>query len=191
MEMVELRTKWEAFMLKHEKYFDIDISDEIKKIHEKQRKSDYKKIGKKIFSQKSYETHKQLIEDPSDWHKYHDNRDVSFESYAKQDVLPINIIIHELEKKGNYTIKIIDMGCGRNKIFQHFKKNKKINITGYDHVSCNGSKVVDISELPDEDESINISIMCQALMGSNHMEYIDEATRVLTYGGELCLMAKI
>jgi hypothetical protein len=49
------------------------------------------------------------------------------------------------------------------------------------------SKVVDISDLPDEDGSINICIMSQALMGSNHMKYIDEAVRVLGFGCELWL----
>ena len=48
--------------------------------------------------------------------------------------------------------KILDLGCGRNLINQHFKDNKKFTITGYDHISCNGSKVSNISNLEDEED---------------------------------------
>jgi 3-deoxy-D-manno-octulosonic-acid transferase len=63
-----------------------------------------------------------------------------------------------LETKINYKLSILDLGCGRNLIKEHFKDNKKFNIIGYDYVSFNGSIKCDISNLPHEDETKNMCI---------------------------------
>jgi hypothetical protein len=54
-------------------------------------------------------------------------------------VVPINKIIKYLESKSKHKLKILDLGCGRNLIYQHFKDNKKMSIIGYDYVSFNNS----------------------------------------------------
>ena len=153
----------------------------------KRATSAYQKIGKKMSQQKSINT-KQMFElDESLWHQYHDNRDISFKGFDVQDEIPINKIINYLETRKNHRLKILDLGCGRNLIHQHFKDNKKLSVTGYDYVSNNGSEVCDISDMPDEYDSVNICVMSQALMGHNWKEYIDEAVRVLMYNGELII----
>ena len=58
-----------------------------------------------------------------------------------------------------------------------------MNIIGYDYVSFNDSIQCDISDIPDEDESIKICIYSQSLMGHNWKEYIQEGIRVLEYNG--------
>ncbi len=96
-----------------------------------------------------------------------------------------------METKKNHTLKILDLGCGRNLIYEHFFENNKFDITGYDYVSCNDSKVADISDLPDKDESIKICIYSQSLMGSNWKEYLDEGRRVLEYNGEMIISESV
>ena len=76
----------------------------------------------------------------------------------KYYVVPINKIIKYLESKSKHKLKILDLGCGRNLIYQHFKDNKKMTIIGYDYVSFNDSIECNISNLPDEDDSIKICI---------------------------------
>ena len=54
-----------------------------------------------------------------------------------------------------------------------------IYITGYDHVSYNNSIACDIRKLPEDDESVNVCVFSQSLMGSNWRDYLIEAKRVL------------
>ncbi len=54
-------------------------------------------------------------------------------------------------------------------------------------MSYNGAIKCDISNLPDEDESIKICIYSQSLMGFNWKEYLNEGNRVLEYNGEMII----
>jgi len=65
-----------------------------------------------------------------------------------------NIYFFFIKSKIKYKLKILDLGCGRNLIKEHFK-NSKFDIIGYDYVSYNDSIACDISHLPNEDEIIN------------------------------------
>ncbi len=109
----------------------------------------------------------------------------------KYYVVPINKIIKYLESKSKHKLKILDLGCGRNLIYQHFKDNKKMTIIGYDYVSFNDSIECDISNLPDDNETIKICIYSQSLMGFNWKEYINEGVRVLEYNGEIIISESI
>ncbi len=153
--------------------------------------SEYQELSKKMSMQNSTNTNILFKEKPDLWHKYHDNRDFSFLGYDKQDEIPVNKIINYLQTKSNNKLKILDLGCGRNLIKTHFKDNKKLDITGYDHVSFNDSIACDISKLPDEDESVDICVYSQSLMGSNWKDYINEGFRVLRYNGEMIISESI
>ena len=144
--------------------------------------------------QTSHNTAKMFNDDSQLWHKYHDKRDHSFKGYIEQDELPINKIINYLETKKKYKLTILDLGCGRNLIYDHFKTINpydKFTIKGYDHVSFNNSISQDISKIPDEDGSVNICVFCQSLMGSNWKNYLQEGKRVLGMGGEVIIVESI
>jgi superfamily II DNA or RNA helicase len=152
--------------------------------------SQYQELNQRMMIQRSTTT-KQMFEDNQQlWEAYHKCRDESFKGYKEQERIPVNMVIREIEKIGDRKLKILDLGCGRNKIREHFK-GTKIDITGYDHVSYNGSVVCDISKLPEEDESIDICVLSHSLMGSNKREYIEEAKRVLRYRGYLMIADNI
>jgi len=204
--MNENKKKWEEFITEHQQYFldnpaiqkptkkSTDIKPkkdkEIKETDEqkKQRKiSEYQELTKKMSIQKSDNTNKMFKDKPELWEQYHDARDFSFQGY-EQDEIPVNKIISYLETKKNHRLKILDLGCGRNLIKEHFKDNKKFTITGYDHISYNGSKVSDISYLEDEEEyTIDVCVYSQSLMGSNWKEYLDEGKTILRYNGEMII----
>lgn len=130
-------------------------------------------------------------ENPQLWEDYHKFRDFSFKGYDNQEDIPVNKIISYLESKRNRKLKILDLGCGRNLIKQHFTDQLNFDIIGYDYISCNDSKVADISKLPDDNESVKICIFSQSLMGSNWKEYINESKRVLEYNGEMIISESI
>ena len=154
-------------------------------------KSEFQKLGDKMSKQRSDKTEKMFKDNKNLWHFYHDKRDKSFKGYNKQNEIPINKIIIYLETKSKHKLEILDLGCGRNKIKEHFKSNSKFNITGYDFVSYNGSIECDISMLPNENESIDMCIFSQSLMGSNWKSYLQEAKRVLKYNGEMIISESV
>ena len=153
--------------------------------------SDYQELSRKMSSQNSKNTNKMFKDNPKLWEQYHTTRDQSFKGYDKIDEIPINKIINYLKTKERYKLSILDLGCGRNLIAKHFKSNKKFTITGYDHISYNGSIKNDISDLPEDDESIKVCIFSQSLMGSNWNEYLNEGFRVLEYNGEMIISESI
>ena len=202
-----IKKQWEKFIIKNEIYFpnnkiiqEKTITKKSVKIkpHENEIKisnitknnnniSEYQKLTRKMSIQKSDATYEMFKNDNKLWHEYHDNRDFSFKGYDKQEEIPINKIINFLEKKSHKKLKILDLGCGRNLIKQYFKNNTNLNIIGYDYVSYNSSIECDISKLPDKNETVDICIFSQSLMGSNWKAYINEAIRVLRYNGEIII----
>jgi hypothetical protein len=159
--------------------------------HKRPPPSHYQEIGKKMSTQTSCNTSTMFKDSEQLWHDYHNARDHSFKGYLEQDLLPVNTIIEYLETKKKYKMNILDLGCGRNEIYMHFKDYEKFTITGYDHVSYNDSISQDISHLPVEDGTINICIYSQSLMGSNWNEYLKEGQRVLGFGGEMIIVESI
>ena len=156
--------------------------------------SDYKLISRAWSIQKSKTTHQKLLEDPTEWYNYHDARDISFQGYVDQSQIPRNRVISYLEKKRKHRIpKILDLGCGRNNIehhFTHINPNPKFNIIGYDHVAESvNSRVGNISDLSQQepDETADICIYSQSLMGSDKIDYLDEGYRILRYNGEFVI----
>lgn len=87
------------------------------------------------------------------------------------------------------TCVIADLGCGDAGLSQGLEKDKKkmkLKVLSYD--LQNPSPLVtkaDIANLPLEDGSIDIAIFCLALMGTNWVDFIEEAFRILRWKGEL------
>lgn len=160
--------------------------------------SPYKLTGRAWSSQKSTTTHEKLRSNPAEWHAYHAARDISFQGYSDQSQIPRNRIIAHLADKRKHRLRILDLGCGRNNIAQHYAdadKDHKFAIQGYDHVVEEGStaRVGNIADLAaqEEDESADICIYSQSLMGSDWREYLAEGHRILRYNGEFIISEHI
>ncbi len=160
--------------------------------------SPYKLTGRAWSTQKSTTTHEKLQSNPAEWHAYHAARDISFQGYADQSQIPRNRIIDHLANKRKHRLRILDLGCGRNNIAQHFAQNDKdhkFQIQGYDHIAEEGSgaRVGNIADLSaqEEDYSVNICIYSQSLMGSDWREYLKEGHRMLGYNGEFIISEHI
>ena len=87
------------------------------------------------------------------------------------------------------TSNIADLGCGDAGLasgLQPVVKKLKLKIHSFD--LQNPSPLVtkaDIANLPLEDNSIDVAIFCLALMGTNWIDFIEEAFRILRWKGEL------
>ncbi|QSZ33881.1 hypothetical protein DSL72_005455 [Monilinia vaccinii-corymbosi] len=87
------------------------------------------------------------------------------------------------------TCRIADLGCGDAALSTGLQKDlKKLNLKIHSFDLHSPSPLVtraDIANLPLEDGSIDIAIFCLALMGTNWIDFIEEAFRILRWKGEL------
>ncbi|KAI3318632.1 methyltransferase-domain-containing protein [Xylariaceae sp. AK1471] len=89
----------------------------------------------------------------------------------------------------NRICTIADLGCGDAKLataLQSEKKKLNLNILSYDLQSPSPLVTkADIANLPLADDSVDVVIFCLALMGTNWLDFIEEAYRILHWKGEL------
>jgi ribosomal RNA-processing protein 8 len=93
--------------------------------------------------------------------------------------------------KGHCTIA--DLGCGTASLsysLQSHLKPLQLTVHSFDLARPTGPSgplvtVADICALPLPDNAVDIAIFCLALMGTNWLEFIDEAFRILRWKGEL------
>lgn len=87
------------------------------------------------------------------------------------------------------TCVVADLGCGDAALgarITKFGSKMKIKVLSYDLYSTNSAVIkADIAKLPLESGSINLAIFCLALMGTNWIDFIEEAWRILHWKGEL------
>ena len=92
-----------------------------------------------------------------------------------------------------YSTTIADLGCGTASLsyrLQPHLPNLNLTLHSYDLSQPTGPSaplvtIADISALPLKDSSVDVAIFCLALMGTNWLDFIDEAYRVLRWKGEL------
>lgn len=93
--------------------------------------------------------------------------------------------------KGHCTIA--DLGCGTASLAYRLQPSlKPLNLTlhSFDLSKPSGPSaplvtIADISALPVPDATVDVAIFCLALMGTNWLDFIDEAYRILRWRGEL------
>jgi superfamily II DNA or RNA helicase len=143
----------------------------------------------KFFKMRSDNLAQHFKDVPSDFAEYHCVRDECFQTFEPEDI-PCNRIIAQLAKiKTKRKKHVVDMGCGTAKISDYFKEDTRFHFTNYDHVAINQTvEVCDVSQMPLQDDSVEICIMSLALWGSNCEEYIREAFRVLETNGILYII---
>ncbi|KAI9798753.1 MAG: 25S rRNA (adenine645-N1)-methyltransferase [Piccolia ochrophora] len=87
------------------------------------------------------------------------------------------------------TCTIADLGAGEAHLAAALKSSMKplrLRILSYDlHSTSPLVTRADVAALPIPDASVDVAIFCLALMGTNWVEFIDEAFRVLRWKGEL------
>ena len=90
----------------------------------------------------------------------------------------------------NKMCTIADLGCGDAKLaaaLQPLKHKLRLDIRSFD-LQTGGSPLVtraDVANLPLADGTVDVAIFCLALMGTNWIDFVEEAYRVLRWKGEL------
>ncbi|GAO18188.1 hypothetical protein UVI_02036980 [Ustilaginoidea virens] len=87
------------------------------------------------------------------------------------------------------TCIIADLGCGDARLSESLQRDKsklRLDILSFDlHSPSPLVTKADIAHLPLEDGSVNVAIFCLALMGTNWLDFVEEAYRILHWKGEL------
>ncbi|RFU74355.1 ribosomal rna-processing 8 [Trichoderma arundinaceum] len=87
------------------------------------------------------------------------------------------------------TCTIADLGCGDARLAESLQADKdklRLDIKSFDLQSPSPLVTkADIANIPMEDGSVNVAIFCLALMGTNWLDFVEEAYRLLHWKGEL------
>lgn len=87
------------------------------------------------------------------------------------------------------TCTVADLGCGDARLAESLQSDKaKLRLQVHSYDLRSPSPLVtkaDIANLPLEDGSVNVAIFCLALMGTNWVDFVEEAYRILHWKGEL------
>lgn len=87
------------------------------------------------------------------------------------------------------TCTIADLGCGDARLAESLQADKDklhLDVRSFDLQSPSPLVTkADIANVPMEDGSVNVAIFCLALMGTNWLDFVDEAYRLLHWKGEL------
>eukprot|EP01133_Synstelium_polycarpum_P017475 gene17475-20850_t len=110
---------------------------------------------------------------------YTNHSDEAFAEFKKDPQL----FEQNLAKKPKNRV-IADFGCGEAQLAETLGKVHKVH--SFDLVAKNERVVAcDISHVPLEKESVDIVVFCLSLMGTNFLDFIREAHRVLKMGGRM------
>ncbi|KAI9889987.1 MAG: 25S rRNA (adenine645-N1)-methyltransferase [Vezdaea aestivalis] len=90
--------------------------------------------------------------------------------------------------------RIADLGCGTAQLASKLHSTGaatrlKLNVQSFDLVAANVFVTqADIRELPVEDEQVDVVVLCLALMGTNWVEFVEEAWRICRWKGEVWIV---
>jgi ubiquinone/menaquinone biosynthesis C-methylase UbiE len=146
-------------------------------------------LHKKYKTMNSTNLHKYFKENREDWIDYHTIAEENEKSFPEEEI-PYNRVIKYLENiPGRRKKTVVDLGCGKARVAEHFKNNKRFEFHNFDHIACNEMVVEkDIRNTELEEYSVDIAILCLAMWGSNCKEYLEEAYRILDKDGRLIII---
>ncbi|XP_021766998.1 ribosomal RNA-processing protein 8-like [Chenopodium quinoa] len=140
----------------------------------------FRMLNEKLYTCTGNEALKFFKEDPSLFSMYH----VGYqEQMSHWPELPVNVIIKWL-KDHDPSFIVADFGCGDARL----SKNVKNKVYSIDLLSSDPSVIsCDMSKTPLESSSVDVSVFCLSLMGTDFPSYLQEAYRVLKPRGWLLI----
>lgn len=174
--------------------------------------SRFRWINEQLYTITSQEALELMKKEPQLFDEYHTGFRSQVQSWPEN---PVDTFVEEIKSRSvkpvnapgglpglvpSKKVVIADMGCGEAmlalKVNEHFEKlnknrGKKGRVINYAVHSFDLKKVndritvADIRNVPLEDNSCSIVIFCLSLMGTNFLDFITEAYRILAPRGEL------
>ena len=131
---------------------------------------------------RSDNVNKMFIENPEKWFYYHTLRREKLKSWSED---PLMVIAQRLKSRPDWVIA--DFGCGENRLRTEIT-NK---IHAFDHVAIDDSVIAcDVSNVPLSSASVDVVVCCLSLWGSNWIDQVKEASRILKPFGRIFIAEK-
>lgn len=142
---------------------------------------DFSTMNRTWNQSRSATTHARLRENPEEWAQYH-----TLYREARKDwaVVPFEEFIRWAKQREDRDFVIGDFGCGEAKVAEALAGFHKVH--SFDFVAANDEVIAcDISKTPLDNRSLDVALFSLSLMGTNFMDYLREAWRVLKLDGQL------
>ncbi|RCH83981.1 25S rRNA (adenine645-N1)-methyltransferase [Rhizopus stolonifer] len=150
-----------------------------RKMKEKLSGARFRWLNEQLYTTPGKQSFSLFQQKPELFDEYHEGFRHQVESWP---VNPVDVVIEQLKTLPKNTV-IADLGCGDAMIAQTLKKQK---VLSFDLIAKNELVTAcDISKLPLEANSIDVAVFSLSLMGTNYLDFLKEAHRVLKVGGEL------
>ncbi|KAI8978525.1 methyltransferase-domain-containing protein [Pilobolus umbonatus] len=150
-----------------------------RKMKEKLSGARFRWLNEQLYTSPGKQSFSLFQEKPELFDEYHSGYRHQVESWPEN---PVDIIINQL-KSLPYDKVIADLGCGDAMIAQTLTDHE---VLSFDLVAKNELVTAcDIAKLPLKANSVDVVVFSLSLMGTNYVEFLKEAHRILKVGGEL------
>ncbi|ORZ11807.1 methyltransferase-domain-containing protein [Absidia repens] len=149
------------------------------KMKEKLSGARFRWLNEKLYTTEGNEAYSLFQEKPELFDEYHEGFRHQVESWP---VNPVDLILDQLRKTPKGTV-VADLGCGDAVIGHTLKKQK---VLSYDLIAKNDKVIAcDITKLPLSANTVDVVVFSLSLMGTNYLDFLKEAHRILKQGGEM------
>ncbi|KAG2230544.1 hypothetical protein INT48_009884 [Thamnidium elegans] len=150
-----------------------------RKMKEKLSGARFRWLNEQLYTTPGKHSYELFQEKPELFDQYHEGFRHQVESWP---VNPVDVIIDQLKTLPKGTV-IADLGCGDAMIAQTLTKQ---TVLSFDLIAKNELVTAcDITKLPLEANTVDVAVFSLSLMGTNYLDFLKEAHRVLKVGGEL------
>ena len=138
---------------------------------------DFSEMNKSWSVSRSENTQSRLKADPSEWYYYHS---LYAEKRKDWSEIPYIEIAKKIKERPEWVVA--DMGCGENLL----SKELTNKVHAFDYVAIDKDVIAcDMSSVPLNSNEVDAVIFCLSLMGSNYLDYLKEAFRIIKPYGNL------
>lgn len=137
----------------------------------KRKFGDFREMNRLWSVRNSTTNRERLLDHPEEWYQYHT---LYREARQDWDEIPFEVIGEKISKRPDWIVG--DFGCGENLL----SKNIPNKVHAFDHISIDETVVsCDISNVPLEDNTLDVAVFSLSLMGTNYKDYLEEGYRTL------------
>ena len=158
-------------------------------VSEKEYSASYiNEVHRRANTCNSETTHDYYQKNRNEFSEYHRKREIAKSEWIEDPVDRVSEIIKGLSKRYD---RIIDMGCGMNKLKTIVGNDRQVQ--GIDHINVSNDNTVIEADMKNlkgiiEDNSMNVAVFCLSLWGTNYKEYFTEANRILESEGKMIIV---
>lgn len=149
-------------------------------IEQKLSSSKFRWLNEQMYTQHSSGALKMFTESPKLFSVYHQGFTLQTQKWP---VNPLDRIISHLNTLPA-DLLVVDLGCGEARLALEVEQK----VLSFDLLAVNSRVTAcDMRDLPVETATAHVAVFCLALMGTNILEFLTEARRVLRHRGELMI----